>query len=317
MQEHFTLTADGDLTARENANPGSKVKSAYQIDKSTVLSLQPAPSGSKDDLRLIEINTSSGKLEVLSSSEADAAAWMGVLQASRSTAAGMGQVVRRRSQAELDKGAVDELSNRKFILVYMKKKAKDLLGLRLAGGTGPGSDPARPHIYVTYTRTGSIAAKTDLRKGDIITHVNRRKFKDVSVQEATQIINKEKGNRIEIGVARAASEPKQRQPHHDEGLAEDDGASPKKRTSGEYGFSASPPGSPESAEGEEVFGFGAAAESPPASPAPPPLSADEEAAKKAERSARMAKMKAARELKKQTSMVELDEALAIIDSLPE
>lgn len=326
MQGHFTLAANGDLTVRDDANPESKVKSTYAVDKNTVLSLQPAPSGKKDDLRLIEINTSAGKLEVLSSSTADASAWMAVLQAGRSNpvrvGGGDGRPSRRKSQSEMDQGAIDELSNRKFMEVYMKKKAKDPLGLRLAGGTGAGSDPTRPHIYVTYTRTGSIAAKTDLRKGDIITHINRRKFTDVSVQEATNIINKEKGNRVAIGVARVPSEPKKRQPHHDEGPPMD-AEGGKKRTSGEYGFAgdggAPAPGSPASAgSDEEVFGFGSGGESPVAEkPAPPPPSADEEATKKAARAEKLAKMKAARELKKQRSVVELEEALAIIDNLAE
>lgn len=303
---------------RSDANPDSKVKATYQIDKSTVLSLQGAP-GSKDDLRLIEINTSKGKLEVLSASAADATAWMAVLQAERANKVGGSK--RKKSQAEMDRGAVDELSTRKFIEVYMKKKAKDPLGLRLAGGTGVGSDPERPHIYVTYTRTGSRASKTDLRKGDIITHVNRRKFADLSVEEATDIINKASGNRVAIGLARSRNEPLKRQPHHDEGPPMEEEGGEKKRTSGDYGFS-SPPKSPDGAAAsggeEEVFGFGNASESPPPKPEPvAELSADDEAAKKAARAEKLAKMKAARELKKQGSMVDLMDALAIIDNLPD
>jgi hypothetical protein len=258
--------------------------------------------------------TTAATTEALCPTKEDATNWMTVLQSARTAEPAAGKPkARRKSAADSDKDAEDEMKSRKFIEVTMKKKANDPLGLRLAGGTGPGSDPSRPHIYVTSTRTGSRSSEADLRKGDILTKIDSRKLVDVTVNEATAILSKANGKVI-IGVARVKTEPLARQATHDEGEISEEDAKRK----GVAVAAAAKPAAPTSpAGGEEVFGFGGSESPEPASPPPPVLSEEEEAEKKRMRAEKMAKMKAARELKKQGSMVDLMESLKIIDDLPE
>lgn len=256
-----------------------------RLSPTTQFLLQMAPGSSGDTLqaqRLIVIKHGDKTLELLAKTASDAQGWISAFQRARETSS-MRNVTQNplinQDGTSMQKNELlnkSYISKRRFMEITVNKQEGVPLGLRLAGGVGPGSDPNRPYIYVYWTLKQSPSAIADLRKGDIISHVNRRQFKNLTVDEATEIISSITGP-MHFGVERLRSEPSERQPHHDEEPPQQQKKQQEKEqgkkenqkkkaipergsrinssiVSGSYGFGTSE-GKQESDNEEEVFGF--------------------------------------------------------------
>ena len=63
----------------------------------------------------------------------------------------------------------------------------------------------RPVIEIAYLRSGSPAALVGLQQGDVITVVNGKRVRDISLQEIIQEFEKKPGAKIKLGVVRAGT----------------------------------------------------------------------------------------------------------------
>lgn len=249
---HFFTLYKGKLRLREAPEFNKEPIATLQITENTSVQLRVVP-GVKDpnDTRLIVVNTPKSSVEMMAGTLQDARGWMGAFQhfrtnvdidlegeaakdpqkmfmmeAAKLAAAFMlepadhslhsidGEV---KSDEELV-AAFPDMSKRRYMEVHFKKQLKEDIGIRLVGGSGPGSNPQKPFIYVASCRPESLGSKTDLRKGDIINKVNKRVLKDVTLKEAQSIFDRAAG-KMKLGVARSRKEPFIRQPYHDEGLS--------------------------------------------------------------------------------------------------
>eukprot|EP00039_Didymoeca_costata_P026322 m.15668 g.15668 ORF g.15668 m.15668 type:complete len:421 (+) comp5465_c0_seq1:71-1333(+) len=341
-KQQFAVLQGDVLQIKQNTN--SNTKQEIKITPLTSFKLAAVPGNSSDGNRLLILQVGNKTYEFLAKTVQDAQSWLSALQNARDNTrqsqSSLISMIQQPEKAALLNNAT--ISKRKFMEIVVKRPRGVPLGLRLAGGSGPGSDPSRPEIVVFWTVKDSLSANADLRKGDLIMHVNRRQFKQIGVEDATDYIEELDGS-ITFGVERLRTEPATRQPHHDYEppvTSRLNGST----ISGDYGFNSDGDGN------EEVFGFdGDQTLSPvpensptPASPQqlnpspePPktnssdnqpnskpvaestPEPANNASSPEDDRAAKLARMKAMREMKRQTSMKELFDILKVIDDLPE
>jgi len=238
------------------------------------------------------------------------------------------------------KKASTRASERKFMEIMVSKLEKESLGMKICGGVA--GNPEKPEVYVHTIAPGGLAERNKMCVGDIIVHVNHRKFNDVTIEAASTILSKSYGL-VAIGVNRKhgavpgitrqdsevmmlnslpkAAEPPQPQvqdevfgfPMSDD---EDDAGSPDntKNNSNNDTTTTSTTTTTTTAVVEEPHWT-------------PQTVADDEAKKAEEepkpavdldaRAARLAKMKEARAKKRNSVEYELDAILAVIDNLDE
>lgn len=278
-ENHFFTLYSHTLEIRETAEFLKKPIVALTINETSTLQLRVVP-GIKDpsDTRLLVVNTPDNSVEMLAGSVEDARGWMGVLQHFRSSinidfeseagdpktpflmeAANLAApsvvtpISPNRSIDDGGKNMTDlelmasfpGMTSRRYLETHFEKAENQDIGIRLVGGSGPGSNWQKPFIYVASCRANSLGSTADLRMGDIINKVGKRALKDVTVKEAQRILDSAFG-KLCLGVARSRKEPLIRQPYHDNEvpMPEDPKPEMQRQSSEVYGF-----------DGEGITGF--------------------------------------------------------------
>lgn len=222
---HWFSLQGNKLSGRESNNPQDLPIVELRVNKDTALEVKEDPRGEIPNKPLVVITTPNVQIEMLGANAMEAKKWVAALQSSRTKSLwskGFGNVFDRLMNKDTEESPgppdntprPDRITDRKFNEKRVVKAPGVPLGLTLCGGLGVNFDEQRPHIYVLSTNGGSLSSMWDLRKGDIIVNINKRKLVDLEVSEAMAILA-EASERMTIGIARQLNEPESRKPFHD------------------------------------------------------------------------------------------------------